>query len=109
MSMSRLVKKDWQFVSKGTEIKEKTTDKVRERANRSVRADSSMTDEVQAKKSFWLSRSDDSVINRKMKEIILLEFKRTSDAEESYFQDMWKVVEKKHTPILTGLRDLVVD
>jgi hypothetical protein len=44
-----------------------------------------------------------------MKEIILLEFKRTSDAEESYFQDMWKVVEKKHTPILTGLRDLVVD
>jgi hypothetical protein len=32
--------------------------------------------------------------NRKMKKIILLEFKRTSDAAEAYFQDMWKVEEK---------------
>jgi hypothetical protein len=46
------------------------------------------------------------VSNRKMKKIILLEFKRTSDTTEAYFQDMWKVVEKQHTPILTGLRTL---
>jgi hypothetical protein len=44
-----------------------------------------------------------------MKKIILLEFKRASDAVESYFQDMWKVAEKQHTPILTGLRALAAD
>ena len=41
-----------------------------------------------------------------MKKIILLEFKRTSDETETYFQDMWKVVEKQNTPILTGFRAL---
>ncbi len=46
------------------------------------------------------------MINKKTKKIILLEFKRTSDSGECYFQDMWKVTEKKHTPILTGLRAL---
>ena len=64
-----------------------------------------MTEE-EVEKSFWLSRPDGWVINRKTKKIILLEFKRTSDAAETYFQDMWKVVEKQHTPILTGLRTL---
>jgi hypothetical protein len=39
------------------------------------------------------------VVNRKMNKIIFLEFKRTSDATEAYFQDMWKMVEKQHTPI----------
>jgi hypothetical protein len=33
------------------------------------------------------------VVNRKMKKIILLEFKRVSDVVETYFQDMWKVSE----------------
>ena len=37
---------------------------------------------------------------------MLLEFKRTSDCGESYFKDMWKVAEKQHTPILTGLKAL---
>ena len=46
------------------------------------------------------------VINRKTKKIILLEYKRTSDTAETYFQVMWKVAEKQHTPILTGLRAL---
>ena len=36
-------------------------------------------------------------------------YKRVSDSSESYFQDMWRVTEKQHTPILTGLRTLVVD
>jgi hypothetical protein len=51
------------------------------------------------------------VINRKTKKIILLDFKRTGDSGEGYFQDMWKVVdsEKKHTPIRTGLRALTVE
>ena len=43
---------------------------------------------------------------RPLKKIILLEFNRTSDTSETYFQTMWKVAEKQHTPILTGLRAL---
>jgi hypothetical protein len=46
------------------------------------------------------------VINRKTKKIVLLEFKRTSDCGESYVQDMWRVAEQQHVPILTGLRAL---
>jgi hypothetical protein len=42
-------------------------------------------------------------------EIVLLQFKRVVDSSESYYQDMRKVVEKQHTPILTGLRDLSTD
>ena len=53
-----------------------------------------MADEAEVEKSFWLSRPDGWVINRKMKKILLLEFKWTNDSGESYFQDMWKVVEK---------------
>ena len=46
------------------------------------------------------------MINRKTKKIVLLEFKRTSDYGESYFQDMWRVAEQQHVPILTSLRAL---
>ena len=86
--------------------KEESMEKVKGRANRQVRADSPMIDEAEVEKSFWLSRSDGWVINRKTKKIILLEFKRTSDTADTYFQVMWKVAEKQHTPILTGLRAL---
>ncbi len=89
--------------------KEEPMEKVKGRVNRSVRADSPMVDEVEVEKSFCLSRPDGWVINRKMKNIILLEFKRASDVTESYFQDMWKVSVNQHTPILTGLRALAVD
>jgi hypothetical protein len=44
-----------------------------------------------------------------MKKIILLEFKRTVDYSESYYRDIRRVTEQQHTPILTGLRALVVD
>ena len=44
-----------------------------------------------------------------MKKIDLLEFKRDTDSSESYYQDMWKVSEKQHTPILTGLKELTSD
>ena len=44
-----------------------------------------------------------------MEKIILLEFKRTSDCGESYFQDMWKVAEKQQTPILKGLGSLAAE
>ncbi len=44
-----------------------------------------------------------------MKKIVVLQFKRTSDASKSYFQDMWKVAEKQHTPILKDLGVLAVD
>jgi len=43
-----------------------------------------MTDEAEVEKSFWLTRPDGWVINRKMKKIVLFEFKRTSDAAESW-------------------------
>ena len=60
-------------------------------------------------KSCWLSRPDGCVVNRMMKTIVLLEFKRTSEQSESYYQDMWRVAEKQHTPILMGLRALATD
>ncbi len=81
-------------------------EKVKGKTNREVRSDSSMVDEVEVEKSFCLNRPDDWVINEKTKKIILLEFKRTSDYGESYFNDMWGVAEKQHTPIMIGLRAL---
>ena len=141
MGKVRSVCRDWELVSKGTEIslgkfvseyftpltldsrssvvstedtdeiwkaaKEEAMEKVKGRANRQVRADSPMVDETEAERSFWLSRSDGWVINRTTKKIILLEFKRTSDYGESYFKDTWRVAEKQHTPIMTGLKALV--
>jgi hypothetical protein len=80
------------------EAKEEVMEKVRGRAKRPVRADSPMTDESEVEKSSWISRSDGWVINRKTKWIILLEFKRTIDCVEGYFQNMWRVEEKKYTP-----------
>ncbi len=122
MSKARSVNKDWEFVSKGTEIslgkfvseyftpltlgsqtgvvstedtdeiwktaKEEAMEKVKGRTNRQARADSPMIDEAEVEKSFWLSRPDGWVTNRKTKKIILLEFKRTSDCGESYYEDM---------------------
>ena len=67
------------------EAKEEAMEKVKGRANRQVREDSPMVDETEVEKSFCLSRSDDWVINRKTKKIVLLEFKRTSDCGESYY------------------------
>ena len=140
MSKTRSVCRDWEFVSKGTEIslgkfvseyftpltldlrtgvvstedtdeiwkaaKEEAMEKVKGRANRRARAYSPMVDEAEVEKSFWFSRPDGWVINRKTKKIVLLEFKRTSDCGESYYEDMWKVSDKQHVPILTGLRPL---
>jgi hypothetical protein len=65
-----------------------------------------MVVETEVEKSFWISRPDDWGINRKAKKIMLLEFKRTSDCGESYFQDMWRVAEQQHTPILEVFRVL---
>jgi hypothetical protein len=84
-------------------------EKARGRANRPERADSPMVDETEANWSFYLIRPDGWQINSKTKRIILFEFKRTSDSGECYFQDMWKVSDKQHTPILTCLRTLVVE
>jgi hypothetical protein len=57
------------------EAKEETMEKAKGKANRQVRTDSSMVNETEVEKSFWLSRPDDWVINEKTKKIILLEFK----------------------------------
>jgi hypothetical protein len=65
-----------------------------------------MVVEAEVEKSFWISRPDGWVIKRKTKKIVLLEFKRTSDCGESYYEDMWRVPEQQYVPILTGLRAL---
>ena len=140
MGKARSVCRDWEFVSKGTEIslgkfvseyfapltldlqtgvvstedtdeiwetaKEEAMEKINGREIRRAGADSPMVVEAEVEKSFWLSRPDGWVINRKTKKIVLLEFKRTSDCGESYYQDMWRVADKQHAPILTGLRAL---
>ena len=139
MDKARSVCRDWEFVSKGTEIslgkfvseyftpltldlrgvvstedteeiwkaaKEEAMKKINGREVRRAGADSPMAVETEVEKSFWLSRPDGWVINRKTKKIVLLEFKRTSDCGESYYEDMWKVADKQHVPILTGLRAL---
>jgi len=140
MSSAGSVCKDWEFVSKGTEIslgkfvsehftpltlnaksevistedtpdiweaaKGEALEKARRKASRQASADSPRLDEAEVEKSFWLSRPDGWVVNKKLKKIMLLEFKRTSDCGESYFKDMWKVAENQHSPILTGLKTL---
>ena len=110
--------KDWEFVSKGTEISlgkfvpEQFTP-LTLNLQTGVVSTEDTEEPKRVKKSFCLSRSDGWVMNRKMKKIVLLGFKRTSDAGvvglPSYFQDMWKVTKKQHTPILTVHRVLVVD
>jgi hypothetical protein len=89
-------------------VKEEAMEKIKGRETRRARADSPMVVETEVEKSFWLNRPDGWVINRKTKKIMLLEFKRTSDCGESYFQDMRRlgVAEQQHVPILTGLRAL---
>ena len=81
-------------------------EKTKGRETGRARADSPMVDEPEVEKSFWLRRVDDWVISRKTKKIMLFEFKRTSDCGESYFQDMRRVAEQQHVPLLAGLRAL---
>ncbi len=52
-----------------------------------------MIDVGEVERSFWLSRPDGWVVNRKMKKIILLEVKRTDDYSETYYRDMRRVSE----------------
>ena len=79
-------------------------EKVRRNKDRTSGGDSTVIDVGEVEKSFWLIRPDGWVVNRKMKKIILLEFKRTDDYSEAYYRDMKRVEEQHHTPILTGLR-----
>ncbi len=58
-------------------VRKEATEKIRGNKNRSARADSPMAHEAEVEESFWLSRPDGWVINRKMKEIVFLEFKRS--------------------------------
>jgi hypothetical protein len=49
--------------------REAAIEKVRGTENRSARTDPPMADEAEVEQSFWLSRPDGWVINRKMKKI----------------------------------------
>ena len=91
------------------DVKEVVMEKVRRNKNRTSGEDSILIDEEEVEKSFWFSRPDDWVVNRKRKKIILLEFKRVVDYSESYYRDMRRVTEQQHTTILTGLRSIVTD
>ena len=143
MSKTHSVNKEWEFVSKGTEIslgkfvsehltsltldiktsvvsdedtteiwevvKEEVIEKARRNKNRASGGNLLLIDEEEVEKSFCLRRPDDWTVNRKIKKIILLEFKRTTDYSESYYRNMWRVSEQQHTPILTDLRVIVAD
>ena len=50
--------------------KKETMEQVRGNKNRSARAESPMADEKEVGKSFWLTRPDGWVVNRKMKKIV---------------------------------------
>ena len=63
-------------------------------------------DEKEVEKTFWLSRPDGWVINKKTKRIIMLEFKHASDTAETYYSDMTSIVERQYTPISEGLNAL---
>jgi hypothetical protein len=143
MSKTHSVNKEWEFVSKGTEIslgkfvsehltsltldiktsvvsdedtveiwevvKEEVIEKTRRNKNRASGGDLLLIDEEEVEKSFCLRRPDEWTVNRKIKKIILLEFKRTTDYSESYYRNMWRVSEQQHTPILTDLRVIAAD
>ena len=68
-----------------------------------------MADEKEVETSFWLSRPDGWLVNRKMMKIVLLEFRKLIHRNHTTKHDMRKVMEKQHTPILTGPRILAAD
>ena len=90
-------------------VKEVAIEKARRNKNKTSGEDSTMIDVREVERSFCLNRPDGWVVNRKMKKIILLEFKRTADYSEAYYRVMKRVTEQQHTPILTGLRPLATD
>ncbi len=69
-------------------------------------AEAHCPDAKEVEKTFWFSRPDDWVINKKTKRIIMLEFKFASDRAETYYSDMKSIEESQHTPILGGLNAL---
>ena len=118
MSKVCSVCKDWDFVSRGTEISvgrfliKYFTPLTLERQHQSALSDEDVTgvwtaakleairkvrkikvgvkgaeapnpDEKEVEKTFWLSRPDGWVVNKKTKRIIMLEFKRASDTAET--------------------------
>ena len=76
--------------------KEVAIEKVRRNKDRTSGGDSTVIDVGEVERTFLLSRPDGWVVNRKMKEIILLEFKRTTDYSEAYYRDMRRVGATSH-------------
>ena len=65
----------------------------REEVINKVRKNKGRRGEVSTPDEKEVERTDGWVINRKMKRIILLEFKRTSDTSETYYSDMKEVAD----------------
>ena len=75
-------------------MKEVTIEKVRRNKNRTSGEDWTTIDVGEVERSFWLSRPDGWVVNRKMKKIILLEFKWTAHYSEAYYRDMRSIMRR---------------
>ena len=61
--------------------------KVRKRQGGGKRNRRPSPDEKEVQNTFCLRRPDGWMINKKTKRIIILEFKRTADAVETYYSD----------------------
>ena len=106
MSKTRSTCKDWDFVSKGTEISvgrfliEYFTPLTMGEQHQGALSDEDVA-------GVWLEAKSEEINKvRKTKRIIMLEFKRTSDTAETYYSDMKSIVERQHTPISEGLNAL---
>jgi hypothetical protein len=86
--------------------KSEAISKVRRTKGGAKGAEAHCPDEKEVETTFWLSRPDGWVINKKTKRIIMLEFKRASDTAETYYSDMKLIAERQQTPILEGLNAL---
>jgi hypothetical protein len=75
--------------------KSEAISKVRRTKGGAKEAEAHSPDEKEVEKTFWLSRPDGWVINKKTNCIIMLEFKRTSDTAETYYSNMKSIAERQ--------------
>ena len=75
-------------------VKSEAINKVRRTKDGTKGAAAHCPDEKEVEKTFWLSRPDGWVINKKTKRIIMLEFKCASDTTETYYSDMKSIAKR---------------
>jgi hypothetical protein len=105
MSSAGSVCKDWEFVSRGTEISlgkfvSEHFTPLTLNAKSEVISTEDTPDIWEAAKGEALEKARRKASRQASAD------SRTSDCGESYFKDMWKVAENQHSPILAGLNTL---